>query len=217
MNSFLSTDSTSLKICGVTRAEDAGELIELGVHALGVNFWPESKRFLSVATAAPILDACRGRIIRVGVFVNAEPSLARQLFEHGLIDIAQFHGDESPEYCAAFADAGLPFIKAIGVRGEGSLENVAAYRASAILLDTPAPGTYGGTGETFDWSYARDFVATHPDIAVLLAGGITPENAAEAVSQVHPAALDVASGAELSPGVKDLVKVKALMAALSST
>ena len=212
--SFIDPSQTSLKICGVTLPEDAEELIALGVHALGVNFWPESKRYLPVTGAAPILDACRGNIIRVGVFVNADPALPRQLFEHDLIDIAQFHGDESPDYCAAFADDSLPFIKAIGVSNKNSLQNIGDYRASAILLDTPAPGTYGGTGERFDWNIARDFITTHPDIPVLLAGGITPDNAAEAVNQVHPAALDVASGAELSPGIKDMRKVKALMSSL---
>lgn len=184
---------------------------------MGINFWPHSKRYLSPENAQPILKASKGKITRVGVFVNADPELPRQLLEDQLIDIAQFHGDESPQYCAAFANDALPFIKAIGVNNRASLENSGDYHASAILLDTPAPGIYGGTGEKFDWSLARDFVSAHPQVPVLLAGGITPGNAAEAASQVHPAALDVASGAELSPGIKDFAKVKALMAALAST
>ena len=212
--SLFDPSETSLKICGVTLAEDARQLIELGVDALGVNFWQHSKRYLPLTSAAPILDICRGKITRVGVFVNADPSLPRQLLEQDLIDIAQFHGDETPEYCAPFAMDSLPFIKAIGVKNKDSLENIGDYRASAILLDTPAPGTYGGTGETFDWNHACDFIAAHPDIPVLLAGGITPQNAAQAIAQVHPAALDIASGAESSPGIKDMTKVKALMASL---
>lgn len=215
MSSFLDSAQTSLKICGVTRAEDAEQLIELGVHALGVNFWPSSKRFITPAAATPILQASQGEIVRVGVFVNADPDLPRRLLEDDLIDLAQFHGDESPAYCAPFAAAGLPFIKAIGVSHAGSLENITDYAATAILLDTPAPGVYGGTGEKFDWTHARAFIDTHPDVPVLLAGGITPENAAKAIHQVHPAALDIASGAELAPGVKDFDKVKALLAALT--
>ena len=212
--SFLDPSQTSLKICGVTLASDAEQLIALGVHALGINFWPHSKRYLSPADAEAILRASEGKITRVGVFVNADPALPRQLLEDNLIDIAQFHGDETPEYCAPFATDSLPFIKAIGVKNMESLENISDYRASAILLDTPAPGTYGGTGEKFDWSHAHDFITSHPHIPVLLAGGITPQNAAEAIAQVHPAALDIASGAELSPGIKDMEKVKTLMASL---
>ena len=117
---------------------------------MGINFWPHSKRYLSPEAARSLLMEASGRITRVGVFVNAKASLPRQLLEDGLIDIAQFHGDESPEYCAPFADDSLPFIKAIGVSNMASLENITDYRASAILLDTPAPGVYGGTGEVFD-------------------------------------------------------------------
>lgn len=206
----LLNQSTSLKICGVTIAKDAERLIELGVDALGVNFWSQSKRYINPEIAASFLKSSKGKIIRVGVFVNAFPDVPRTLLEDDLIDIAQFHGDETPEYCAPFADAKLPFIKAIGVKNKDSLENIAAYRATAILLDTPAPGVYGGTGEKFDWNHAKDFIASNPDTPVLLAGGITPDNAAEAISQVHPAVLDIASGAELSPGIKDFEKVLAL-------
>jgi len=187
----------------------------MGVDAMGINFWPQSKRYLSPEAANSILTDSHGRITRVGVFVNAEPSLPRQLLEDGLIDVAQFHGDESPEYCAPFADDSLPFIKAIGVSNKASLENITDYRASAILLDTPAPGVYGGTGEVFDWTHARAFIAQHPEIPVLLAGGITPKNASQAIKEVHPAAIDIASGAELSPGVKDFDKVAALMRSIT--
>jgi len=212
MKSFLDPSSTSLKICGITQEEDVRSLIDLGVHALGVNFWPHSKRYLAPDTATPLLELSSGKIIRVGVFVNAEPELPRKLLESNLIDLAQFHGDESPEYCTPFADASLPFIKAIGVKNKASLENITAYRANAILLDTPAPGVYGGTGEKFNWMHARDFISQHPEIPLLLAGGITPDNATDAITQVHPCALDIASGAELSPGIKDLEKVQTLLA-----
>jgi phosphoribosylanthranilate isomerase len=215
MRDFLKPNQTSLKICGVTLIEDADRLIDLGVQALGVNFWPHSKRYLSPEDARGMLPRLTGKITRVGVFVNAEPELPRQLIEDGIIDLAQFHGDESPDYCAPFAQAGLPFIKAIGVNNAGSLDHLLDYGATAILLDTPAPGVYGGTGEKFDWTHARDFVQCHPEIPVLLAGGITPLNASDAIEMVHPAALDIASGAEISPGIKDFDKVKALLDACS--
>lgn len=214
MSPFLNPSKTSLKICGVTQMEDAMALIDLGVHALGVNFWPKSKRYISPESAKSFLSQFAGKIVRVGVFVNAAPELPQRLLESDQIDIAQFHGDETPEYCALFADASLPFIKAIGVKNKASLANIAAYRASAILLDTPAPGVYGGTGETFDWTHAQDFITQHPNTPVLLAGGITPDNVTEAIDQVHPCALDIASGAEKSPGIKDMEKVKALVAAV---
>jgi len=215
MSDFLDPSTTSLKICGVTQESDAQALIDLGVQAIGVNFWPQSKRYISPEDAESILNLCAGKIVRVGVFVNADPELPKRLLESGQIDLAQFHGDETPEYCSFFADASLPFIKAIGVKNKASLENITDYRASAILLDTPAPGVYGGTGEVFDWTHAQDFIAKHPNTPVLLAGGITPNNAAEAIAQVHPCALDIASGAELSPGIKDSAKVKALISALT--
>ncbi|BDS05205.1 N-(5'-phosphoribosyl)anthranilate isomerase [Oceaniferula spumae] len=217
MSDFLDPSSTSLKICGVTRMADAEALVNLGVHGIGINFWPQSKRYLSAEKAEPILRAIAGNIVRVGVFVNADPRMPSRLLEQGLIDIAQFHGDETAEYCAPFANAGHRFIKAIGVKNQDSLNNIAEYRASAVLLDTPAPGVYGGTGEKFDWTIAATFIQNHPNTPVLLAGGITPQNAAEAIAQAHPAALDVASGAEISPGIKDLDKVAALLASTQIT
>jgi len=187
------------------------------VHALGINFWPKSKRYLPPEAARTISLPLAGKIIRVGVFVNAAPEQVRQLIEENVIDIAQFHGDESPEYCAPFADDHIPFIKAIGVNNAKSLSSISDYRASAILLDTPAPGVYGGTGKPFDWTLARDFILENPEIPVLLAGGITPDNAAEAIGTVRPAGLDVASGAEISPGLKDFDKVKTLLEISNST
>ena len=217
MNSFLDPSTSSLKICGITVESEAETLVELGVDALGINFWPKSKRYLSPEKAEQLLTNCKNRIVRVGVFVNEPAETPLRLLESGLIDIAQFHGDENPDYCIPFAEAGLPFIKAIGVKNKSSLDNITDYGASAILLDTPAPGVYGGTGETFDWAHARDFISKHPDIPVLLAGGITPDNAAAAISEVKPCALDIASGAELSPGIKDFTKVAALLSCTQAT
>jgi phosphoribosylanthranilate isomerase len=210
---FLDPSSVSLKICGVTTRADAEKLVEMGVDALGVNFWMHSKRHLPPADAA-WLAALKGKILRVGVFVNADPEDALRLIHDGLIDVIQAHGDESPEDLQPIRRAGVPFFKGIGVKTRESLRHAAEFGASAILLDAHAPGVYGGTGETFDWDEAVDFIGIHPRLPVILAGGIVAANAAAAAARVRPAALDIASGAETRPGVKDFEKVSALIAAI---
>ncbi|MCW1914318.1 phosphoribosylanthranilate isomerase [Luteolibacter sp. GHJ8] len=208
---FLAPSPVSLKICGVTLADDAERLVAMGIDALGANFWPHSKRYLDPA-AAGFLRELQGCILRVGVFVNAGPDLPRRLVEEGLIDLVQLHGDETPEEAAVLREAGIPFLKAIGVKGLADLERARDFGAAGILLDAHAPGIYGGTGQTIDWELARSFAAQNPDLPLILAGGIVPANVSEAVQAVSPVALDVASGAEISPGVKDFRKVAALQA-----
>ena len=210
---FLDPAIVSLKICGVTTRDDADQLATLGVHALGVNFWPRSKRYLDPENAAWLKDLA-GRILRVGVFVNESAALPLRLVREGYLDVVQLHGDEKPEDALPYQDAGVPFIKAIGVKTLDDLAHATEFRASAVLLDAHAPGVYGGTGETFDWNTAHEFMTRHPEIPVILAGGIVPANAAAAAAIVRPAALDVASGAEISPGVKDFEKVAAFLTAL---
>lgn len=212
LDRFLDPGFPSLKICGVTTADDAGRLAVLGVDALGANFWPGSKRYLDPSHAG-FLAGLKGRILRVGVFVNAGQDLPKRLFRDGLIDLVQLHGDESADECCRFAESGIPFIKALGVRGAADLARARDFGARGILLDAHAPGVYGGTGETIDWHLARRFGEEHADLPVILAGGITPENIAEALATARPAAVDVASGAETAPGVKDFAKVEALLAA----
>lgn len=214
IESFLDHQSVSLKVCGVTNAADAEKLVELGVDAIGVNFWPGSPRHVA-STEAGWLAAIEGRILRVGVFVNASAELQISLVREGLLDLVQLHGDETPADAAALREAGIPFIKAIGVKTHADLERVEHFHAAAVLLDAHAPGVYGGTGETFDWNTALDFKSKHPQLPLILAGGIKPENAARAAEMLHPSALDVASGAESSPGVKDFDKVRGLLQALN--
>ncbi|QJE99373.1 phosphoribosylanthranilate isomerase [Luteolibacter luteus] len=204
-----------MKICGVTLASDAQRLVDLGVDALGANFWPQSKRYLEPAEAG-FLRELSGKILRVGVFVNAGSDLPRRLVEEGIIDVIQLHGDETPEDARVFLDAGIPFLKAIGVRGVNDLAAAHDFGAKAILLDAHAPGVYGGTGQTIDWDLARRFIEENATLPLILAGGITPENVVEAIAAVRPAALDVASGAEIRPGVKDFGKVEALLVACRS-
>jgi phosphoribosylanthranilate isomerase len=210
---FLDPASVSLKVCGVTTRGDARRLAAMRVDALGVNFWPHSKRYLAPQEAGWLADMA-GEILRVGVFVNEAPELPLRLMREGLLDAVQLHGDEAPEDVAIYQEARVPFFKAIGVKTRDDLARAADFHAKAILLDAHAPGVYGGTGETFDWNAALDFKTGHPEIPIILAGGITPENAALAAGTVRPAAIDVASGAEVSPGIKDFDKVSALLAAL---
>ncbi len=210
---FLDPSTVSLKICGVTTHEDARQLVTLGVDALGINFWPQSKRYLAAADAT-WLRQLEGEILRVGVFVNEPTELPLRLVREGYLDAVQLHGDETPAAAAAFRDAGVPFIKAIGVKTLADLSRATEYGAAGILLDAHAPGIYGGTGEIFDWQVASDFRRAHPHLPILLAGGIVPENAGLAAMSVQPAALDIASGAEISPGIKDFKKVAAFLTAL---
>ena len=214
LDSFLDHQSVSLKVCGVTNAADAERLVELGVDAIGVNFWPGSPRHVA-STEAKWLTSLEGRILRVGVFVNAPAELQISLVREGLLDLVQLHGDETPDDAAALREVGIPFIKAIGVKTHADLERVEDFHAAAVLLDAHAPGVYGGTGETFDWNTALDFKSKHPQLPLILAGGIKTENAARAAEMVHPSALDVASGAESSPGIKDFDKVRGLLRALN--
>jgi len=214
LENFLDPAFVSLKICGVTTLADASQLAAMGVDALGVNFWPSSKRYLA-PSEAQWLHEMAGKILRVGVFVNAPAELPMQLLADGLIDMIQLHGDEQPSDATRFREGQVPFIKAFGVKTVTDFAHAADYGASAILLDAHAPSIYGGTGETFDWEVVSDFRRHHPDLPVILAGGIVPENAGLAVMSVLPAALDIASGAEISPGIKDFKKVAAFLSALN--
>ena len=148
----------------------------------------------------------------MGVFVNNARPLAVELFYEGLIDVVQLHGDESREDIEYFLDQNIPVIRAVSAK---NLPNDPPLdKDFALLIDTPAGKDYGGTGKTFDWSIAREFVASHPELPILLAGGLNPTNAAAAVASVQPAALDIASGAETSPGVKDFDKINSLLSIL---
>jgi phosphoribosylanthranilate isomerase len=213
---FLGNRGTSLKICGVTVRSEAERLAAMGVHAVGFNFWPHSKRFLD-PVANRWMNELAGSILRVGVFVNEDSDLPYRLYGEDMIDVVQLHGDELPEYVAGFRNAGIPVIKAVGVIDVAGIAKAGKYGADAVLLDAHAPQVFGGSGETFDWSLAKHFQKSFPAISMILAGGITPLNAAQAVAEVRPAALDVASGAEILPGVKDFGKVAALLEACLGT
>jgi phosphoribosylanthranilate isomerase len=186
-----------VKICGVTRLEDALLAVRLGADALGFNFWPRSKRYLSPSAAREIVRRLPPLVTSVGVFVDPSRDEVLRAVEASGVQVAQLHGDEPPALCAALP---LPVLKALRVRDAASLEAVGAYDGVAgILLDTATPG-YGGSGATFDWALAAPAAAARP---LVLAGGLGPGNVAEAVRLVRPFAVDVASGVESAPGIKD--------------
>ncbi len=195
-----------IKICGITRAEDALEAVRLGADALGFNFWRDSKRYITPVAAAAIIAQLRPFVTTVGVFVNQSEAELRAIAAESGIQVFQLHGDESPELCARLP---LPVVKAIAVDQVRTLSSLLSYEVSAFLLDTPSRG-FGGTGVPFDWSLAEGVSEVAP---VILAGGLTPENVAEAIAALHPYAVDVASGVESAPGEKDPVRMARFVAA----
>ena len=198
---------TRVKFCGITNLEDAEEAVRLGAWAIGLNHHPASPRFCEPDEAARIGAALKRRCEVVGVFVNSSlDEVARAADEEGLT-MLQLHGDEGPAFCAEVARrTGAKVIKAIRVRSGADLRAAEAFRTDYHLLDAHRPGTPGGTGESFDWDLAA---ARRSEIPVIVAGGLTPDNVAEAIAAAAPFAVDVASGVETSPGCKD----HALMAA----
>ncbi len=200
-------NTVRIKICGVTRLEDALAAARLGADALGFNFWPGSKRHLDAATARRIISRLPPFVTPVGVFVNQSEGEMRAIAAETGIQVFQLHGDEPPELCARLP---LPVVKAIPVDQVRTLSRLLSYEVQAFLLDTPSRG-YGGSGEPFDWSLAEGVSDVAP---VILAGGLTPENVAGAIRAVRPWAVDVASGVESSPGVKDAARMARFVAAV---
>jgi phosphoribosylanthranilate isomerase len=200
-----------VKICGITNPEDGLAAAAAGADALGFVFCESSPRKVSVLTAAEIARNLPPLVVKVGVFVNApEELVVRAIGECGL-NLLQFHGDEPPDYCRQF---GLMSMKAFRVRDAASLAELANYATDAWLLDAYSPHKPGGTGEKFNWDLAVE--AQRLGRPIFLAGGLTPDNVAEAVSKVRPYGVDVSSGVEAAPGKKDLGKVRAFIAAVKA-
>jgi len=190
-----------VKICGITRLEDALLAASLGADALGFNLWPGSKRHVDPDVARAITDRLPPLVTAVGVFVGQPPTEVMALAAQAGVQVVQLHGDEGWEDVNGYP---IPALKAIRLAGPESLRDLHRYRVRGFLLDAPLPG-YGGSGTTCDWALARQVAAQVP---VLLAGGLTSENVAEAVRTVRPWAVDVASGVESAPGVKDPEKLR---------
>ncbi len=199
-----------VKICGVTRVEDAVAAARLGADWIGLNFWPRSKRYVTLAAAAEIVAALPPAVVPVGVFVDPTADELRAAVRASGVRRAQLHGDEPPAFCTA---APVPVVKAIRVESSRSLAALAAYEVDGFLLDAPSAG-YGGSGTAFDWSLAAEAARAAP---IWLAGGLTPGNVGEAVRRVRPRGVDVASGVESSPGVKDLARMEAFIRAAKGT
>ncbi len=195
-----------VKICGITRVEDALVAVENGADAIGLVFYEPSPRAVSIEQAIKIVNQIPAFISIVGLFVNAEERFIRDVISNVALDLLQFHGDEVPEECSRYA---LPFMKAIRVKSDTNLVQCAKdYSASrALLLDTYTEGVAGGTGHTFDWG----LIPSNLNKPVVLAGGLTAENVASAIQQVKPYAVDVSGGVELSKGIKDAAKIAAFM------
>jgi phosphoribosylanthranilate isomerase len=213
---FFEHSPAAPKICGITTPEDALGCIEAGAGALGFNFYPLSPRSIPVngdLSWIAKLKTDYPDIAFVAVVVNPEEELLHRLEGAGCFDAIQFHGDETPEFCIAEGRRFPRWIKALRIRSVADLEAASAFKTPFLLLDAAVPGTYGGSGHTIDWNLALGFVAAHPEIRVVLAGGLNPSNVGDAVQSVHPHAVDVASGVESTPGAKDAAKVKDFIAA----
>lgn len=197
---------TRVKICGITRAEDAASAIAAGADALGFVFYPPSPRHVELESARRIAERVAPFVTRVGLFVNATRDRIAEAVERVGIDLIQFHGDESPSDCAGH---GRPYIKAIRMKEGVDLiaERERYADAAGLLVDSYRPGVPGGTGATFDWDRIP------PELAggIILAGGLTPQNIAEAVRRVRPYAVDVSGGVERDKGIKDPDKIRSFM------
>ena len=197
---------TRIKICGITRAEDALEAARLGADAIGLVFYPPSPRVVTPAQAAEVVRELPPFVTRVGLFVNAERGDIAAAIEAAQLDLLQFHGDESPADCRGH---GRPWIKALRMAPEMDVAaEMDRYReAQGILLDAWRPGVPGGTGETFDW----DRIPAQRPRPLILAGGLAPENVAGAIRTVRPWAVDVSGGVERAKGIKDAKRLAAFI------
>lgn len=200
--------SVRVKICGLTNVDDAMTAVEAGADALGFVLYKESARCIASDLARDIVRSVPPFVSTVGLFVNQPTQWVRVIAERCGVDALQFQGDETPAYCDGFAQRA---IKAIRVKDRASLDIMEGYRVRAFVLDAYREGEYGGTGQTFDWDLA---VAAKAHGRIILAGGLTPDNVAEAIRRVRPFAVDVSSGVEGSTrGVKDHGKIRAFIQA----
>lgn len=198
---------TRIKICGITRVEDAAEAVRLGADAIGLVFYPPSPRAVSLPQAKTIVKSLPPFVTVVGLFVNQDRAEIERCIDEAQLDLLQFHGDETAEACSRYV---RPWIKAIRMREGVDLAEVERNynSASGLLLDSYQAGIPGGTGECFDWRRIPSTLASR----IILAGGLDPENVVQAIHQVHPYAVDVSGGVESSKGIKDAAKIEAFIA-----
>jgi len=206
------TGPTKVKICGITNAEDAAVAVAAGADALGFNFYRKSPRYIEPAVARQIVVSLPPFITSVGVFVNEELTTVRSIMDACGLGLAQLHGDEPPNYCQELS---RPVIKALRLKDRGSFLALAEFEGPAgvrgFIVDTFSETAYGGTGQVTDWALAAEAAKA---ATILLAGGLTPANVAEAIRAVRPYGVDVSSGVESVPGKKDQRKVRAFLDAV---
>ena len=195
-----------IKICGLTDPENSKQIASLDIHAIGLVFFNESPRAVSIEQANEIIQELPPFINKVGLFVNANSNFVDQVLNSVNIDTIQFHGDESSSDCSQFQ---MPFIKAIRMREGINLLSQAEKFSSAVglLLDSFEEDSYGGTGKSFDWSLIRDNI----DLPIILAGGLNKDNVISAIEKTQPYAIDISSGVESKEGIKDLKKMKEII------
>lgn len=204
-------DMTRTKICGITREQDLRAAADSGADAIGLVFYEKSPRHVGLKEAAELARAAPPFLTLVGLFVNPTVVQVREVLARVALDVLQFHGEETPEFCAQF---GRPYLKAIRVKaGVDLLQCAARYvGAQGLLLDAYVEGTQGGTGESFDWA----LIPQGLPLPVILSGGLHPGNVAAAIEQVRPYAVDVSSGVEAGKGIKDAAKIAAFIKEVKS-
>lgn len=202
---------TYVKVCGITNLEDALAAVTAGANMLGFNFYRPSPRYLDPHSAREIIDRVPAEVLTVGVFVNEEsPAIVEQIADTAGVAAVQLHGDESPEFCRRFKHRYV--IKVLAARQDFDPARVRDYDVTAIMLDAFDKDSRGGTGQTIDWSLARRTRELVPRL--FLAGGLSPENVAAAISAVEPYAVDACSALEISPGRKDAQRIRAFVEAV---
>ena len=200
--------SPRIKICGITRPEDGLTAVNAGADAIGLVFYGKSSRYVTTEHATDIVAALPPFVSVVGLFVDADESFIKTVLDTVPLSLLQFHGKETESECSRW---GMRYLKAFRVRPELSMEDMVSpyHSASGYLLDSYKPGEPGGTGESFDW----DLIPRSLEKPVILAGGLSPDNVAQAINRVRPYGVDVSSGVEVRPGIKDDDKIKAFMKA----
>jgi phosphoribosylanthranilate isomerase len=207
---------TRIKICGMTRSEDALAAAEAGADALGFVFYPPSPRHIEIDQAWSIIDVLPAFVTTTALFVNPEPGLVKTVIQRLKIDLLQFHGDESVEFCEQFD---RPYIKAVRMQPDTDLAMLSQRytSAQALLLDTYVKGVPGGTGEAFNWDWVAPSKREDTCLPIILAGGLTAENVGQAVQTVQPWAVDVSGGVEASPGKKSKAQIQAFVDAVNAS
>jgi phosphoribosylanthranilate isomerase len=211
---FDSKNGTAVKICGITRREDAFKAVELGVDALGFNTWKGTKRYLDIEAAGSWISEIPQSVVRVAVTVNSTPEEMEKIAQLPFIDVIQLHGDEGEKEVSHAIKFGKPIIKAVRPKSISDLEAVNKWPLKDILLDAFVDSFYGGTGASQSEEMITEFLRLFPDHSLWLAGGLTPENVGNKVLAINPTVVDVASGVESEPGKKDAEKMKAFINAV---